>query len=199
MKRYFILFIYFLFLSIAAQSQTLMPGSVTDAITHEALPGTVITTNNGTNIPVDAKGSFSVPINVTSLKFAMVGYNLHVVDMTLIKFSRLNIALVPSSIDLQPVIVSASREGQARQDAPIAISKINSVQIQDTKATALYQLLNKVPGVYMVNLGNEQHTMAIRQPITYNALYLYMEDGVPIRPTGIFNHNALYEINMTGP
>jgi outer membrane receptor protein involved in Fe transport len=50
----------------------------------------------------------------------------------------------------------------------------------------------------MVNLGNEQHTMAIRQPITYNALYLYMEDGVPIRPTGIFNHNSLYEINMSG-
>jgi iron complex outermembrane receptor protein len=50
----------------------------------------------------------------------------------------------------------------------------------------------------MVNLGNEQHTMAIRQPITYNALYLYMEDGLPIRPTGIFNHNSLYEINMSG-
>ena len=198
MNRYFILFIYFFLLSITAQSQTLMHGSVTDAITHEALPGAIITTNNGTQIPVDAKGNFAIPVNVTSLKFAMVGYNSHTVDMTLIKFSRLNIALTPSSVDLQPVIVSASREGQARQDAPIAISKINSVQIQDTKATALYQLLNKVPGVYMVNLGNEQHTMAIRQPITYNALYLYMEDGVPIRPTGIFNHNALYEINMTG-
>lgn len=175
-----------------------MHGLVTDAITHEALPGTIITTNNATHIPVDAKGNFTVPVNVTSLKFAMVGYNPHTVDMTLIKFSRLNITLTPSSVDLQPVIVSASREGQARQDAPMAISKINSVQIQDTKATALYQLLNKVPGVYMVNLGNEQHTMAIRQPITYNALYLYMEDGIPIRPTGIFNHNALYEINMSG-
>jgi outer membrane receptor protein involved in Fe transport len=175
-----------------------MLGTVTDAVTHEALSGTIITDNNNKQIPVNAKGEFNVPVNITSLKFAMVGYNSHTVDMTLVKFSQLNIALVPSTVDLQPVIVSASREGQARQDAPIAISKINSVQIQDTKATALYQLLNKVPGVYMVNLGNEQHTMAIRQPITYNALYLYMEDGVPIRPTGIFNHNALYEINMSG-
>jgi iron complex outermembrane receptor protein len=108
------------------------------------------------------------------------------------------IALEPSTIDLQQVVVSASRERQARQDAPIAISKINATQIHDTKATALYQLLNKVTGVYMVDLGNEQHTMAIRQPITYNALYLYMEDGLPIRPTGIFNHNSLYEINMSG-
>ncbi len=171
---------------------------MTDAITHEALPGTIITDNNNKQIPVNAKGDFDVPVNVTSLKFTMVGYNPHTVNLTEVKFSRLNIALSPSAIDLQPVIVSASREGQARQDAPIAISKINSVQIQDTKATALYQLINKVPGVYMVNLGNEQHTMAIRQPITYNAMYLYMEDGVPIRPTGIFNHNSLYEINMTG-
>jgi iron complex outermembrane recepter protein len=197
MKHYFI-FIYFLLLSVSAHSQTLMLGTVTDAVTHEALSGTIITDNNNKQIPVNAKGEFNVPVNITSLKFAMVGYNSHTVDMTLVKFSQLNIALVPSTVDLQPVIVSASREGQARQDAPIAISKINSVQIQDTKATALYQLLNKVPGVYMVNLGNEQHTMAIRQPITYNALYLYMEDGVPIRPTGIFNHNALYEINMSG-
>lgn len=198
MNRYFILFIYFLILSITAQSQTLIYGSVTDAITHEALSGTIITTNKGTQIPVDAKGHFGVPVNVASLKFAMVGYNSHTVNLTEVKFSQLNIALMPSSVDLQPVIISASREGEARQDAPMAISKINSVQIQDTKATALYQLLNKVSGVYMVNLGNEQHTMAIRQPITYNALYLYMEDGVPIRPTGIFNHNALYEINMSG-
>ncbi len=197
MKHYFI-FIYFLLLSISAQSQTLMPGTVTDAITHEALPGTIITDNNNKQIPVNTKGEFNIPVNVISVKFTMVGYNSHTVNLTQVKFSRLNIALTPSSVDLQPAIVSASREGQARQDAPMAISKINSVQIQDTKATALYQLLNKVPGVYMVNLGNEQHTMAIRQPITYNALYLYMEDGVPIRPTGIFNHNALYEINMSG-
>jgi iron complex outermembrane receptor protein len=175
-----------------------MHGSVTDAITHEALPGTIITTNSTKQIPVDAKGHFTVPVNITSVKFEMVGYNSLTVNLTEIKFSQLNVVLTPSSVDLQPVIVSASREGQARQDAPMAISKINSVQIQDTKATALYQLLNKVAGVYMVNLGNEQHTMAIRQPITYNALYLYMEDGVPIRPTGIFNHNALYEINMSG-
>ena len=197
MKLYFIAFIFFMAMATSAYSQT-MSGTVTDAITHEPLPGTIITDNNGKQVSINSKGNFNVPENVIGLKFTMVGYISQSVNLTLIKFSHFNIALSPSTVDLQPVVVSASREGQSRQDAPIAISKINSVQIQDTKATALYQLLNKVPGVYMVNLGNEQHTMAIRQPITYNALYLYMEDGVPIRPTGIFNHNALYEINMSG-
>ena len=48
----------------------------------------------------------------------------------------------------------------------------------------------------MVNLGNEQHAMAIRQPISYSSYFLYLEDGLPIRPLGVFNHNALYEINL---
>ena len=48
----------------------------------------------------------------------------------------------------------------------------------------------------MVNLGNEQHSMSIRQPMTTKSLYLYLEDGIPIRTTGLFNHNALLEMNM---
>jgi iron complex outermembrane receptor protein len=201
MKR-FTITIYILLLAFSGYSQSVIKGTVTDAITHEALPGVTISFIDDTQLPAlnptDAKGKFSINIsaNTAVLKFGMVGYNPQ--SFTVKNGDLLNISLSRSSVDLQPVIVSANRERQARQDAPIAISKISSVQIQDTKATALYQLLNKVAGVYMVDLGNEQHTMAIRQPITYNALYLYMEDGLPIRPTGIFNHNSLYEINMSG-
>ncbi|MBE9666284.1 TonB-dependent receptor [Mucilaginibacter boryungensis] len=192
-------------MALFAYSQTTVKGTVTDAITHEALPGVTISLINNTQNtainPTDIKGKFALtlPITTDQLKFSMVGYSSQLVNIGTTKnANEINIGLVRGSIDLQPVIVSANRERQARQDAPIAISKISSVQIQDTKATALYQLLNKVAGVYMVDLGNEQHTMAIRQPINYNALYLYMEDGLPIRPTGIFNHNSLYEINMSG-
>ncbi len=48
----------------------------------------------------------------------------------------------------------------------------------------------------MVNLQNEQHEMSIRQPLTTRSLFLYLEDGVPIRTTGIYNHNAMLEMNM---
>jgi iron complex outermembrane receptor protein len=173
------------------------PEERSDANTHEAIPGAVIAKTNSEKLGVtDAKGQYVITAAaITQIKVTMVGYSSEVVSVA---NNKVDVTLVPSTLDLQPVVVTARREGQARQDAPIAISKINSTQIKDTKATALYQLLNKVAGVYMVNLGNEQHTMAIRQPITYNALYLYMEDGVPIRPTGIFNHNSLYEINMSG-
>ena len=60
------------------------------------------------------------------------------------------------------------------------------------------QLVNQTPGVLMNDLGNEQHMMSIRQPITTSAVYQYLEDGISIRPVGVFNHNALYEVNLAG-
>ncbi|MBK8570197.1 MAG: TonB-dependent receptor [Nitrosomonadales bacterium] len=38
--------------------------------------------------------------------------------------------------------------------------------------------------------------MGIRQKIGTDPVYLYLEDGIPIRATGFFNHNALYEVNI---
>jgi len=97
---------------------------------------------------------------------------------------------------LDDVFVTANRNATKRRETPTAISKINSKTINEAKAVAAYEIINKTPGVLMVNLGNEQHSMAIRQPMTTNAYYLYLEDGLPIRPMGIFNHNALLEINQ---
>ncbi len=98
---------------------------------------------------------------------------------------------------LQEVIVtSASRTAQKRSEAPVAIATINQQTMADTRAQRIDQLLNKVSGVFMVNLGNEQHEMSIRQPMTTKSVFLYLEDGIPIRTTGIFNHNALLEMNL---
>lgn len=100
------------------------------------------------------------------------------------------------TVNLNEVFVTANRTATLRKDTPVAISKLTTKTISETKASALYEIANKIPGVLMVNLGNEQHMMAIRQPMTTNAYYLYLEDGLPIRPMGIFNHNALLEINQ---
>jgi len=79
---------------------------------------------------------------------------------------------------------------------PVAISVVSKQLIEETKPAMIYEVMNKVPGVVMTNLGNEQHGMSIRSPLTTRALFLYLEDGIPIRTTGVFNHNALMEINL---
>jgi outer membrane receptor protein involved in Fe transport len=96
---------------------------------------------------------------------------------------------------LQTVIVTANKSKEKRIESPIAISVLGKQQIQEAKATRMDFLLNKVSGVFMPSIGNEQHMMSIRQPVSLKGLYLYLEDGLPIRTSGLFSNNALIEIN----
>ncbi len=107
-------------------------------------------------------------------------------------------ALHIATLPLEIVMVTASHGGSLLRDTPAAISRRDHDAIEAHKPTFIGEVLNTVPGVYMTDLGNEQHSMSIRQPLSYSAVYLYLQDGIPIRPLGLFNHNALYEINLAG-
>ena len=130
MKKYY-LFILLNLLAVAAFSQ--IKGIVTDAVTHEALAGAAI--SDGTKIitQTNTRGEFGVSqSSLTTLKVVMVGYTPRTVIA--VNGASVNVELEPSTTDLQTVIVSANREGQDRRDAPIAISKINSILIKDFNA-----------------------------------------------------------------
>lgn len=98
---------------------------------------------------------------------------------------------------LNPIIVSGNKLQQKRTEAPIAITILSPKIIEQTQAPRIEYLLNKVSGVYMPSIGGEQHMMSIRQPISLKGLYLYLEDGLPIRTSGLFSSNALIEINSS--
>lgn len=99
---------------------------------------------------------------------------------------------------MDDVVVTATRGGSSALQAPAPLAKVDDKQIKTTKAHQIDEVANRAPGVMMVDLGNEQHSMSVRLPISTNAYYGYLEDGVPIRPVGVFNHNALNEINLPG-
>jgi len=115
-------------------------------------------------------------------------------SVPIIASSQVN-SLRLSDSSLQTVIVTASKSKEKRIESPIAISVLGQKQIQEAKATRLDFLLNKVSGVFMPSIGNEQHMMSIRQPVSLKGLYLFLEDGLPIRTSGLFSNNALIEIN----
>ena len=110
-------------------------------------------------------------------------------------FAQQDTSVKSSGQDLDIVIVTASKSKERRIESPVAISVINKQQILEAKATRLDFLLNKISGVFMPTIGNEQHMMSIRQPVSLKGLYLYLEDGLPIRTSGLFSNNALIEIN----
>jgi outer membrane receptor protein involved in Fe transport len=97
---------------------------------------------------------------------------------------------------LPAVTVTGTREGQALNETPAAVGIIPRASIERTRPNHPSQIIGQVPGAAVAVTNGEGHTTAIRQPFTTNPVYLFLEDGIPIRSTGFFNHNALYEINI---
>ncbi len=97
---------------------------------------------------------------------------------------------------LDEVTVTGTREAQPLAETAASVGVIGANAIDELKPTHPSELMGKVPGVYVNVTGGEGHMTAIRQPISTSPLYLYLEDGIPTRSTGFFNHNALYEINL---
>ena len=186
------------FAGMGIQGQTIVKGKIIDAATKEAITGaTIHCTKPGCKCgcTTNAFGEFEIKCtDCQNLSITSVGYKSQQFPVSAQNYI---ISLVVAPSQLHEVVVTANRgEGQKRSDAPIAIATVSSKMIQETKPAMADQVLNKVSGVNMVNLGNEQHEMSIRQPMTTKSLFLYLEDGIPIRTSGLYNHNALLEMNM---
>ncbi len=99
---------------------------------------------------------------------------------------------------LDEVVITGSRTATRLTETPLAIGVVKDEVLKRDKPKTMGEVINRIPGVYWNDLGNEQHSMSIRQPISTNAVYQYLEDGIPIRPLGVFNHNSLNEMNLAG-
>ncbi|MCH2037826.1 MAG: TonB-dependent receptor [Rickettsiales bacterium] len=101
-----------------------------------------------------------------------------------------------ADITLETTVVTATREAKPQSEVPESVSILTGDEIKFVSPAHPAEVLNRTAGVHVNNLGGEGHMTAIRQPITTGGVYLFLEDGIPTRPTGLFNHNALYEINI---
>lgn len=99
---------------------------------------------------------------------------------------------------MDEVVVSGSRTETKLSDTPMSIGVVDEKSLKRDKPKLMGDAINRIAGVSWVDLGNEQHMMGIRQPNSTNAVYQYLEDGIPIRPLGVFNHNSLNELNLAG-
>lgn len=97
---------------------------------------------------------------------------------------------------LDEIVVSGTREAGRKSETPATVDAIKGEDIRKAKASHPSEIMGRVPGVWVNITGGEGHQTAIRQPLTTNPVYAYLEDGIPVRSTGFFNHNALYEVNM---
>ncbi|WP_121356873.1 TonB-dependent receptor [Flavisolibacter nicotianae] len=182
----------------ATYAQTNVKGKIIDATTKEPVAGaTIHCTDENCHCGCTTNASGEFEMRCTDCRTLAVSYIGYTPQQFAVSNKAYIVSLNPAASQLQEVVLTANRgEGAKRSEAPIAITTITSKTIQDAKPTMADQVLNKVSGVNMVNLGNEQHEMSIRQPMTTRSLFLYLEDGIPIRTSGLYNHNALLEMNL---
>ena len=170
-----------------------LQGTVIDKLTGEPIPGASLKANNISIGRTDGSGRYSISLSTAdTLYISCAGYKTCCYQPGGDK----RITLEQESQSLKEIVITAGRTSESRREAPVALSTISTLMLKETKANSIDQVLNKASGVFMVNLGNEQHQMSIRQPMTTKSLFLYLEDGIPVRTTGLYNHNALIEMNM---
>jgi outer membrane cobalamin receptor len=97
----------------------------------------------------------------------------------------------PSVQELGELVITATREPELLKETPASVSVLKADTIKLAAPSHPQQILGQVPGVAISVTNGEGHQTAIRQPISTSPLYLFLEDGIGVRPTGFFNHNAL--------
>lgn len=203
-----------------AQGGATITGIVRDAGTRAPIPDAVVlvrmtvraaTNGSGTRIAVgtgaprgaqtDEAGRYTLaalPSGEAMLTVQRLGYAPAVDSISLAdgRTATLDVALSPAAQVIAPMVVSATREAQTRTENSATIDAIDGTAIREARAAHPAAIAQRIPGVHISQLSGEGHSTAIRQPISTKPLYLYLEDGVPTRSTGFFNHNALYEVNL---
>lgn len=185
-----------------AQGQARLTGVVVDSVSGDPIPDVQIYVRGGrTGAVTDARGRFALlnlGVGRNDLVAQRIGYSILTrgVDVPTSGSLDLQLRLAPAAQMITPLVVSATREAQRREEGSATIDVIDGAQLRDARAAHPAGIMKRIPGVHVSQLSGEGHSTAIRQPITTKPLYLYLEDGVPTRSTGFFNHNALYEVNL---
>lgn len=197
-----------LFLSLSSAAPRLLVAQATATLDGRAtidgapaadvaifLAGTTRGTMSGTDGRYQIAGIAPGDYTVTAQRIG-TATKTSVVSLAAGQTFTLDLALHSAATVMAPMTVSATRERRRRDEGSATIDVLDGAELRDTHASHPSEVMNRIPGVHVSELSGEGHSMSMRQPITTKPMYLYLEDGVPTRATGFFNHNALYEVNV---
>ena len=105
----------------------------------------------------------------------------------------------PPRSAIDEVVVTATRASQNPLDLAGNATIIDRKSIQMLAHTHVADLLVQAPGAWVTAGSGQEHLSAIRSPVFTGpgscGAFLFLEDGVAIRPAGFCNVNQLMEIN----
>ncbi|MDA0683177.1 MAG: TonB-dependent receptor [Bacteroidetes bacterium] len=196
-----LLFLLFTAPTSHAQSQIGVRGIVVDAESGAPMRDVQLFLSDGSGSISDRDGRFSLLTDSTepdSLTARYVGYEdvRSWVIPRMLPGELVVISMRSLPIEMVGIVISATREGQSSGDVAASIGRIRVGVISDRIPAHPARIMNRIPGVWVNATEGEGHMTAIRQPLSTLAHYLFLENGIPTRSTGFFNHNALFEVNI---
>lgn len=190
MNRKLLIFFLLLFsfnITLHAQKDSQLSGTVKAGESNEALPGVTIQVKGTTLGTIsDAKGAFkiSVPSNATTLVFSAIG--MQTVEEPISGRSIINISLGANAEELNEVIITALGIKGERDKFASSVSTLEGKNIARSGETSLLTgLSGKTSGVLITRNGGDPGAGAyiqIRGQNTINgsAQPLFIIDGVPV-------------------
>ena len=80
-----------------------------------------------------------------------------------------------------------------------SVSRIDGDVLAEIRHNHIHEALSRVPSVWVTRGSGQEHLSAIRSAVFTGpgacGKFLYLEDGLPIRPAGFCNVNNLFEVN----
>jgi len=190
-------------LGVLISGETLAAGSIAGKVTGspggEAIVGANIVlrgTTKGTTTSAEGRYRLTdlAPGNYT-LVFSLIGY-LRVVRSDVVvedgKETVVNVTMSQSPVQVEQVVVTASKREQSLEDVPVSISVVDAAEIKLRNSLAIDDALRYVPGVNMtgtqVNIrGSSGYSLGAGSRV------LMLLDGIPFiaGDTGELNFEAI--------
>ncbi|MFQ5652306.1 MAG: TonB-dependent receptor domain-containing protein [bacterium] len=146
-------------------------GRVADVQSGETLPGANVVVTSGsvrTGAATSSTGEFELadlPADTYTITISFIGYmpdTLSNVTLAAGETRSLTIALQPTSLQSDPVVVSASRHPEKRLEAPAAVTVLESRAIESQMALTPADHLKAITGVDVITAGLNQSRVVIR-------------------------------------
>ncbi len=193
--------------ALAAQTGTIT-GSVRIAGTESPLPGAVVQVINATGGRVGStlsnqSGRFlvtNIPAGSYTVTASMTGYETGRVEGVQVaagQAANVNIGLTTRAIDLDPVVVSASRRQERALDAPARVEVVGPQLIEERPAVQPVDHLRSISGVDVVQQGLQSTNVVARgfNNIFSGALLALTDHRIAAIPS--LRVNALYMVPAT--
>lgn len=100
---------------------------------------------------------------------------------------------------VEEVTVTATREVQQLREFAGSISLLRAADVALVGSTHHSEIMNRAAGTMIQRNSGQESLTAIRSPVLTGpgscGVFLFLENSVPIRPTGFCNVNELFEVN----